>query len=131
MKIIIHAGEDGVNKVTFEDVKTEDKVTYDDLLAVFLSVLESATQQLLKETDADKEDREHLYDVLDSLFFAFMLRTFPDIQPRDFDFSDAAMLYAQDQIIEEAEKEGLTFEEAMEKYEARAKAYVKATARPM
>jgi hypothetical protein len=54
-----------------------------------------------------------------------MLRTFPDVQPREFDFSDAAMLYAQDKIIEEAHRKGLSFEEAMKKYESRAKEYVR------
>lgn len=125
MKIIIHINEDNTNRVTFEDVADGESVTYDDLLAIFLSVLENATTQFIKAAKLTKEQREHLYDVLDSLLFTFMERTFPDIQPRDFDFSDAAILYAQDKIIDEAEKKGISFNEAMEKYEKRAKEYVR------
>jgi hypothetical protein len=50
-----------------------------------------------------------------------MERVFPDTQPRDFDLSDAGMLYAQDMIIDEAAKKGITYEEALQKYEEKAK----------
>ena len=54
-----------------------------------------------------------------------MERVFPDVQPREFELSDAGLLYAQDMIISKAEKEGMTFEQALEKFESEAKAYVK------
>lgn len=125
MQIIINKDEQGVIEVTFKE-----NVSYDDLINTMLIVMENSTLQVLEAAE-DKEDVEHLYDVLDTLFYNFMLRTFPDIQPRDFDLSDAAILYAQDKIIEEAEKEGISFDEAMKKYEERAKFYVSSWAHPM
>ena len=76
--------------------------------------------------DANEDARLDIYEALDALFCKFMERVFPDIQPRAFDFSDAAMLYAQDMIIERAHKEGKTFEEVMKDFEDEAKAYVNA-----
>ena len=60
-----------------------------------------------------------------------MERTFPDIQPREFDLSDAGLLYAQDKIIEDAAKKGITYDEALKKYEEKAKEYVRKKARLM
>ncbi len=130
MQIIINKDEQGVIEVTFNTTENEDKISYDDLINTLLIVMENSTLQIIHASET-KEDVEHLYDVLDTLFYNFMTRTFPDVQPRDFDFSDAAILYAQDKIIEEAEKEGISFEEAMNRYEERAKALVSSWAHPM
>ena len=121
MKLIITI--DGDHKVTIEE--TEGNATYDDIVSVSMSLLDSATSQFIKSGKMDREQKEHLYDVLDTLFFRFMERVFPDVQPREFELSDAGLLYAQDMIINLAEKEGLTFEKALKKFEKEARAYVK------
>lgn len=123
MQIIITTDKEAVTSVEFKDV--DEAVTYDTLVAILLSLLENFTVQFVNETKIEKEGEEYLYDMLDTLFFKFMERTFPDIQPRDFDLSDAGLLYAQDKIIAEAEKKGISFDEALKKYEDKAKKYVK------
>ena len=104
------------------------KLSLDGVIAFCMSFLESTCKTYVNEYPDTAED---LYDSLDYFFYKFMERTFPDIQPRDFDLSDAAVLYAQDQIIKRAEKKGITFEEALKQYEDKAKEYVKKNARMM
>lgn len=125
MRIIITTDtkKEIVEKMDFEDVK--DKVTYDDLVSIFLLLLESITTQFISETEVGQEGKEYLYDMLDTLFYTFMQRTFPTVQPREFDLTDAALIFAQDQIIELADKEGISFQQAVKKYETKARKYVK------
>lgn len=104
------------------------KLSFDGIIAFCMSFMESACKDYLK---AHKNDAEDLYDSLDYLFYKFMERTFPDVQPRDFDLSDAGLLYAQDKIIEDAAKKGISYDEALKKYEAKAKEYVRKKARLM
>lgn len=125
MRIIIttNSKNEMVEKMDFEDV--EGKVTYDDLVSIFLLLLESITTQFISETKVGQEGKEYLYDMLDALFYTFMQRTFPTVQPREFDLTDAALIYAQDQIIEQADKEGISFQQAVKKFETKARKYVK------
>ncbi|MBP5596732.1 MAG: hypothetical protein J6Y02_15200 [Pseudobutyrivibrio sp.] len=104
------------------------KLSFDGVIAFCMSFMEHACTDYLRGHENDAED---LYDTIDYIFYKFMERTFPDIQPREFDLSDAGMLYAQDMIINEANKKGLTYEEALQKYENKAKEYVKQKARLM
>lgn len=101
---------------------SEVKLSFDGTIAFCMSFMESACKEYVQD---HPEDAENLYDVIDALFFRFMERAFPDIQPRDFDLSDAGLLYAQDKIIEEAEKKGITYTEALQAYEDKAKEYVR------
>ena len=117
MKLIIN-----LNANEELSVEQKGKASVDTLVSILLCTLESVVSQTIKKGG----DPERLYDLMDTLFYHFMERVFPDIQPRDFDFSDAALLYAQDLIIDKAEKEGKTFEEIMESFEAEARAYVNA-----
>ena len=121
-----------MNKITLEindsnavKLSVDGKASVDELIAVLMSGLEAVIKTFLKEVD-DHDTLVDLYDSMDALFFRFMEKVFPDVQPRQFDFSDAAMLYAQDCIISEASKEVISFEEAMQKYEDKARAYVNA-----
>ena len=98
------------------------KLSFDNSIAFCMGFMENACRQYVQDHESEAED---LYDSLDSLFYMFMERVFPDIQPREFDLSDAAILYAQDMIIDEAEKKGLTFKEALKNYEDKAKEYVR------
>lgn len=104
------------------------QLSFDGIIAFCMSFMEFACKDFL---GAHPDDAENLYDSIDYLFYKFMERTFPDVQPREFDLSDAAILYAQDKIIDEAEKKGLTFKEALQKYEDKAKEYVSKKARLM
>lgn len=126
MKIIFEIDAETGNAIAlnFEDVPTSG-VTYDDLVAILFSLLESATKEFVKQVKFDKESQEHLYDLLDAIFSRFLTRTFPDIAPSDFDLSDAAILYAEDAIIDEAAKKGIPFEDALQEFESKAKKYVR------
>lgn len=117
MKLIIN-----LNANEELSVEQKGKASVDTLVSILLCALESVMLQTIEKGG----DPERLYDLMDTLFYHFMERVFPDIQPRNFDFSDAAMLYAQDLIIDRADKEGKTFEEVMNEFEEEAKAYVNA-----
>lgn len=97
------------------------KLSFDGVIAFCMSTMEAACKDYL---EAYPDDGEDLYDSIDALFYRFMERSFPEIQPREFDLSDAGLLYAQDKIIHEAAEKGMTYEEALKHYEEEAKAYV-------
>lgn len=107
---------------------SEVRLSFDGTIAFCMSFMESACKEYVQD---HPDDKENLYDCLDALFFKFMERTFPDVQPREFELSDAGLLYAQDKIIEEAEKKGITYTEALKQYEDKAKEYVKSKANVM
>lgn len=102
------------------------KLSFDGIIAFCMSFMEGACKDYL---GVHKDDAEDLYDSMDCLFYRFMERVFPEIQPRDFDLSDAGLLYAQDMIIEDAAKKGITYDEALRNYEDKAKEYVRQKAR--
>lgn len=122
-----------MNKITItidnEQLLTEfdGKIDFNDLVAVLFSIIQESTERFMAQFDQledPKAAKERLYDLFDGLFYRFMEDTFPDVQPRDFDLSDAAVLYAQDQIIKRAEKKGCTYEEALKWYEDKAKQHI-------
>lgn len=117
-KVILNV-DDGM--VTGIDNSSDAQLSLDGVIAFCLASMEGACNDILEKNPEQAID---LYESMDALFYTFMKRTFPDIQPRDFELSDAAVLYAQDMIIEKAEKEGIPFEKALKKYEEEAKAYV-------
>jgi hypothetical protein len=120
MRLVINIDED--NKNSIESV--EGKASIDSLIAMFLSLLEYTVEYAI--ADGSEGTAMDLYESMDYLFYKFMEKCFPDIQPREFDINDAALIFAQDQIIDKAAKEGKTFDEALKEYEMEAKAYVKA-----
>jgi hypothetical protein len=124
MKMIINFKDGQIESVNCPQREDgEETLDYDAVIAACLALMDQATRQLCK--GMEREDLEHLYDVLDTLFFRFMERVFPDVQPREFDLSDAGLLYAQDMIIKDANKNNLTYEEALKHYEDKAKSYVR------
>lgn len=120
MKIIIKATDEG--KVTSFDIK-DGKCQLDALMAIFFEILDSATKKVLAE--APDEVVDFTYDHFNALFELFLRNVFPEPPEGYFELSDAALLYAQDKIVEEADKKGITFEEALGKFESRAKEYVR------
>ena len=126
MKLIITTDKNAVTNIEMEDLAKGD-VTYNNLLAISLSLMEAFTRHFMEEVRKEEHNCnfEGLYDDLNTLFDVFLRRVFPDIQPLAMDLSDAAILYAQDKIIETAEKKGISYEEAMEKFEKKAKEYIR------
>lgn len=126
MKIILKVDEASLEDIKIEEAAKGD-VTYNHLLAINLALMEAFTRHFMEEVLKDNPDMDFtgLYDDLNTLFDAFLQRTFPEIKPLAMDLSDAALLYAQDKIVELAEKKGLTYEEAMEKFEKRAKEHIR------
>ena len=125
MKLTVVADTEGIKDIRIEDA-AKGEVTYDNLLAISLSLMEAFTRHFMEEVNKQGECTfEGLYDDLNTLFDAFLIRTFPDVKPLDMELSDAAILYAQDKIIEIAEKKGISYQEAMHKFEMKAKEYVR------
>ena len=91
-------------------------------IAIFFSILEGATHQALD--DAPNDAKEYIYEHYNAVFDLFLRNVFPEPPEGFFDISDAALMYAQDSLIEDIEKKGMTFEEALEGYEKRAKEYL-------
>ena len=119
MKLIIEATEEG----RVADFKVQDgKCSLDELIAIFFSILEGASHQVLN--DAPNDVKEYIYEHFNAIFDLFLRNVFPEPPEGFFDISDAALMYAQDKLIEDIEKKGITFEEALESYENRAKDYL-------
>lgn len=104
------------------------QLDFDGIIAFSMSFMDSAVRDYVQNHPEHTED---LYDSIDYLFYKFMERCFPDTQPRDFDLSDAGLLYAQDCIIADAAKRGISYEDALKEYEDRAKEYVRKKAKVM
>lgn len=126
MKIILKVDEASLEDIKIEDAAKGD-VTYNNLLAINLSLMEAFTRHFMEEVRKEEPEADFtgLYDDLNTLFDMFLTRTFPEVKPLSMDLSDAALLYAQDKIVEIAEKKGITYEEAMEKFEKRAKEHIR------
>ena len=113
--------------VAVEPTENEQHISYDDILNAFMAGLSSVTVKLLNEVAVD--DREALYMSLDAVLQRFLLDMFPEFELSDdekFTLSDAALIKAQDDIINEAHKEGITFKEALARYEKEAEEYFNA-----
>ena len=89
--------------------------------------MESSTELILKGKDEDVRFEISLR--LEELFGRCFYKIFPEYAPNEdeeFNLVDAAIIKAQDDIIKEAHKKGITFEEALKEYNERAKEYVNA-----
>ncbi len=127
MKITISDVESGevelrVDKQVFD----KEEPTFEQIYMRMMVGLEGFTKQFLDEVDVpDKQSfREHMYDMLDGGFSQFFKKVFPEIRLGDFDLTAAAIVKAQDEIIQEAESEGKTYEEILDKYNDIANRYV-------
>lgn len=129
MQILITDLDTGELDVSFKRNYNSDEpgVHFQDVYARLMAALEGAVNTLIKEIDVpDKQAfRNHLYDVLDDGFGNFLMKVFPEIDVNEFNLSAAAIVYAQDCIIQKAEAEGKTYAEMLEEYEAIADAYIK------
>ena len=124
MRIIIADHEDNSIQVEFVPQIGEKSITFPEVHARMLGALESIISTAAR--DASEEERSHLFDILDTSFTNLLYKVFPEIDPQEFDLSAAAVVYAQDQIIQQAEKEGKTYQEMLKEYEAIAEKYIEA-----
>lgn len=113
--------------------RTEDNVIIDcgegmlfsETFSLLMQALEAVSREVVKDI-TDTEDRETIFDAIDAAFGQFLRSVFPDIDPHEFDLTDAAIVKAQDEIINDAHKRGITFEQALKEYEDKAKEYIDA-----
>ena len=76
-----------------------------------------------------KEDRYEISILIEELFGRCFYKIFPEFAPKEgeeFNLIDAAIIKAQDDIINEAHKKGISFEEALQQYNDKAREYVNA-----
>lgn len=123
MRIIIDTDKDRITNLSFEDAD-DGQATYENITAIIFCILENLTLQV-KDSLTNKADINGLWEYVGGACDQLCLRCFPD-DPSEagFELSDAALIYAEDMIIQSAEKKGMTFEEALKEYEDKAKAYV-------
>lgn len=130
MRIIIDQIEYGAVQVSFEESElAAEPVPYDELVAMLLGATQAITDSTLNRFKGTKEERKQfrnfLYDSLDEVFTKFLEKMFPEINPNEFDLSSAAIVKAQDEIIEDAHKNGITYKQALKNYEKKASDYIK------
>lgn len=127
MRIIISDTDQGEVYIEFEkNLASEETVSFREVYSRLMAALEGAIESILDEVDVPNKTayREHMYDLVDDGFGNLLKKVFPEIDVGKFDLTAAAVVYAQDQIIQKAEKEGKTYEEMLEEYEAIADKYV-------
>lgn len=129
MRIIIsdtekHEIEVSVEKQFFDS----EEPTFEQIYMRLMAALEGVTCRMLDITEVPdpKSFRQHMYDIIDGGFSQFLKKVFPEIKLGDFDLTAAAIVKAQDEIIQEATDNGMTYEEVLDKYNDIANDYVKA-----
>lgn len=123
-RITIDCEKDEIH-AQFNNGPLKDPMTIDEIGAMLLGAYDGAVSAVLKQIkDSDIETRRSLYEHIVMMFDAFLERLFPEINSLGFDFSDAALIYAQDQIVNEAYDKGISFDEALENYEKKAQEYI-------
>ncbi len=127
MRIIITDLESGEVNIQFEKNLNDEKgPTFPEVYARLMAAMEGSVNAFLNNVEVPNKERfrESLFDILDTGFGNFLYKVFPEVNPGEFDLTDAAIVYAQDQIISKAEAEGKTYKEMLEEYEAMADAYI-------
>lgn len=118
--------ENGEVLTSFEKSHKDEKISYGEILATLFCTLEASTKTLKK--DLNEEESIFLSQQLEEMFGRCFYNIFPEyLNDKDaFDLCDAAIIKAQDDIIKEAEKKGVTFQEALKQYNEKAQEYVNA-----
>ena len=126
MKISISDLNGEVEVRTEKQFFDKEEPTFEQVYMRMMLALEGMTKHMLSSVEVPdpKAFHEHLYDMMDDGFAKFLKRVFPDVDPAQFDLTAAAVVYAQDQIIQKAEKEGKTYEEMLDEYNALANKYI-------
>lgn len=126
MQITINRFNDESVSIDFNPAPGEEYPSFDDTLHILFTALDGVLHKFLDHKELRKNDlfREHVYDQIDYLCDALLTNVFPEIKPNEFDMTPAAIVYAQDMMIKEAAEEGITYQEALDRYEKRAKEYI-------
>lgn len=127
MRIVISDTDTGEVYIEFQKNLTADEtVSFREVYSRLMAALEGSITSILNEVEVPDKTayREHMYDLLDDGFGNLLKKVFPEIDVGKFDLTAAAVVYAQDQIIQKAEKEGKTYEEMLDEYEAIADRYI-------
>lgn len=122
-KIIIEMSE--TPKAHFE-YEEGDQLSLGEVLSALFGTLEAVIKGWFECNPPSQDEEEDVADTTAHMFMGLLDRACPNVKPPEFQLSDAAVLYAQDKIIEEAYNEGITFEEALNKFEERAKGHIDA-----
>jgi hypothetical protein len=127
MRIIITDTNDGEVLIEFEKTFNEEPgASFRDVYSRLMVALEGAITTILNEADVPdkKAYREHMYDMIDDGFGNLLAKVFPEIDVNEFNLTAAAIVYAQDQIIQKAEAEGKTYQQMLDEYEKIADKYI-------
>lgn len=126
MELIISKDANDSVEIRFEDNGKASKADFETSLSMCMTALRAITLNFVEKLDPKDKQLfcEHLYDSMDAMFGQFLMDTFPTVELPDFGLTEAAIIYAQDQIISQAEKEGISYEEMLDKYNDLANAYI-------
>lgn len=119
MKLIIEADHDRVTSVNVEGAE-DGQTSFENVMAIIFCVVENITKSII---ESNPDDRDAIWDYVSGACDQLCYRCFPETDT-GFELSDAAILYAEDQIIKRAEKKGISYEEALAEYEKKAQKYV-------
>lgn len=122
MEIKITRVDDTVEVECFNGAAENNAMGYPEIVAMIMAALDGATITMLK--DCDEKQRSVLYDSLDNVFSNFLSRVFPEIDPEEFTLIDAAIVKAQDEIINDAFERGISLDDALKEYHDKALEYV-------
>ncbi len=128
-RITIDVIDDQV-RLQFGNAPDAEPMTAKDVEPMLMSAYEAVISRVLDEIKRNvSEDQQEAvyrgtYEHLVLVFDAFLQKLFPNMNQTGFDFTDAALIYAQDQIIKEAEQKGISFEDAIKNYEKKAQEYI-------
>ena len=126
MRIIIDDVDSGEVSITFEKSFAEEPgSSFQKVYARLMVALEGTIKEFIRKTPVKDKDAfmDHLYDIVDEGFGNLLTKVFPDVDT-SFNLTAAAIVYAQDQIIQKAEAEGKTYEEMLDEYEHIADKYI-------
>lgn len=115
-------------KTTDKDLEANMEPTIENEMCGYVEVVDTLVGALDAYCNTfleslDEGEIQAVHDYMSAVFSKFMLKCFPDTT--DFGLSDAAMIMAQDQLIEEAAKEDVPLEEVIARYNERAQEYYK------
>lgn len=118
MKILIKTTANGELEVRYDKLKS-----LDDAVSMLCGALDATVRQVLPSLET--EELSKLYDDLAEVLDHLLTTLFPEFNElNEFDMTDAAIVYAQDQIINDAHKKGITLQEALQRYENKAQEYI-------
>lgn len=125
MKIIIRtSAEDQELRISCQPTENEEELYVVDCIGVLLDAVAGTVTAYLEDVPEDKKEAERVkyHDLCTRLFSHTIMEVFPEHM--DFSLSDAAIVKAQDEILERATKEGKSIDEVLQEYNKEGEDYV-------